>query len=364
VPAEARDVPRVRISTAIMAHPRRIDAARRLRDTLGELAPCIVTDPEPDGPPTALRTARLAWAASSADATHHLVLQDDARPVRGFAEALTAAVTARPTHAVSLFTECGSRSSYAVRLAALTGRAWAPTLDAYTPSVGLVLPVEHARGFTDSAEARDARPDDAQDDVRIGRYLYAAGVPGCVPVWNLIEHEGPDSLVGNEHLGPRRSVCFAAEAEAGESPSPEAELGHIPYFDLEHARPACSVASPSAGRRAARPYDEFLSSHGLAPDRIAAAARQALRDRGHAASHPVLIGLWMVAFGLGLQARREIGPSISSDECLRRRAADRSLSTLSDGALHWFLRAHAEAVARWFDPIVLAAVRAGLEVGG
>ncbi len=47
---------------------------------------------EPDGAPTPLRSARLAWEAAYPGATHHLVLQDDAVPCADFRSRLTCEV--------------------------------------------------------------------------------------------------------------------------------------------------------------------------------------------------------------------------------------------------------------------------------
>ena len=108
----------LRISCAVMTHPRRAEAARRLAGALPELAPAVVVDPYPEGPPSTLRTSLAAWAAVPGWATHHLVLQDDAEPRPGLVGALTALVGARPEEALSLFCEWGSATA---TMAALLG---------------------------------------------------------------------------------------------------------------------------------------------------------------------------------------------------------------------------------------------------
>ena len=98
----------VLLSCAIMAHPKRSRTAHRLADSLPGLSPRVVLDPEPDGPPATLRTARAAWAAVPPNATHHLVLQDDSVPVAGMADTLVGLMSTHPELPVALFCEWGS----------------------------------------------------------------------------------------------------------------------------------------------------------------------------------------------------------------------------------------------------------------
>ncbi len=68
-----------------------------------------------------MRTARRAFAAATAEATHHLVVQDDVSLADGFLDALGATVALHPEAALSLFVEWGSRTAYLARWAAFTG---------------------------------------------------------------------------------------------------------------------------------------------------------------------------------------------------------------------------------------------------
>src|SRR4051794_21448311 len=99
----------VRLSAVVMTHPRRLAAARALAARHPDLDLRLVVDPRPDAPPNALRTARAAWKAVAAGATHHLVVQDDMLLADGIGALLTRAATALPGQVLSLFTEWGSR---------------------------------------------------------------------------------------------------------------------------------------------------------------------------------------------------------------------------------------------------------------
>ena len=137
--------PEVRLSAVVMTHPRRRAAAEALRDLHPDLDLGIVVDPDPDGPPDALRTARLAWSAVRDDATHHLVVQDDMRLIDGFAAHAARAAAAMPGQVLCFFTEWGSRTSHALRLATLEGASWVPVIDPYVPTTALLLPAEVAQ---------------------------------------------------------------------------------------------------------------------------------------------------------------------------------------------------------------------------
>src|SRR5262245_51611110 len=145
------------LSAVVMTHPRRIAAAEALRQRHPELDLGIIVDPDPGGAPDALRTARLAWAAAGEHATHHLVIQADMLLVDGFAKQLHAAIEAMPDGLLCLFSEWGSRTSHAVRLAAIAGASWVPVLDPYIPTAAHVLPAKLSRLL---AEYPGEGPDD------------------------------------------------------------------------------------------------------------------------------------------------------------------------------------------------------------
>ena len=191
----------VAVSAAVMAHPSRSARAYRLAERLAVYRARVVLDPEPDGPPSSLRTARRAWAAVGDDATHHLVIQDDAVPLPSLEAAVARAVASRRHDAVALFTEWGSYTSYALRLAALAGEAYAPILDRYVPSVALLLPAAVARDF--AAATADG---ETKDDVALAGFLAGAGIPIAVAVPCPVDHRNPESLTGNGRMGDRKST--------------------------------------------------------------------------------------------------------------------------------------------------------------
>lgn len=201
----------VRLSGAVMTHPRRLDAARLLAgaDPLGRLQ--VVTDPEPEGPPTALRTAALAWNCVAANATHHLVLQDDVVLAEGFFEHVERVAEEIRDEAVAFYANWNARNGAVVRLAALTGTQSAYAIQEHVPSLALLLPAELARGYARFAEQHG---EGWPYDVVMQRYLNASAVPVRLTVPSTVQHTEVPSIAGNKAHGWRRAALFTGQAAA------------------------------------------------------------------------------------------------------------------------------------------------------
>jgi hypothetical protein len=198
----------ITLSVVIMHHPARRAALPALLAACGPLPVRVVEDPDPGGPPSPLRTAKRAWAAVAEGATHHVVLQDDAVPVHGFAEQLSRAVAARSGDGVTLSVQQTSpRNSYAVRRAALAGQAWAPmSVVEWTSTLGLALPAADARAL---AAYFSELPDELlEDDDFVTPFCVARGLRVFATVSNLVEHAGLPSLSGYETEGHRPVTVY------------------------------------------------------------------------------------------------------------------------------------------------------------
>ncbi|MFH9665805.1 hypothetical protein ACH4LQ_11100 [Streptomyces globisporus] len=193
----------------------------------------MTTDPDPTGPRSPLRTAKLAWAAANEDATHHLVLQDDAVLCEDFADTLLAAVAGRPDRVLALYSNWNSPwNSYLVRRAAAQGGAWAELHPSeWTPTLGLLMPAALAR---DLARHLASVPDEVKDDDEvIGAYLRARGLSVLATVPHLVDHLGARTLSG--HDGEFHATVFA-----GGSPLPAAHWAAFPPSEDKEPRPVPS----------------------------------------------------------------------------------------------------------------------------
>ncbi|WP_141690023.1 hypothetical protein [Streptomyces sp. Ncost-T6T-1] len=193
-----------------MHHPSRAERLPALLHAARSLDPVVITDPDPTGPRSPLRTAKLAWAAADEDATHHLVLQDDAVLCEDFADTLLAAIAGRPDRVLALYSNWNSPwNSYLVRHAAAQGDAWAELHPSeWTPTLGLLMPTALAR---DLSRHLASVPDEVKDDDEvIGAYLRARGLSVLATVPHLVDHLGARTLSG--HDGQFHATVFADES--------------------------------------------------------------------------------------------------------------------------------------------------------
>ncbi|MBW6436410.1 hypothetical protein KZ829_21965 [Actinoplanes hulinensis] len=189
-----------------MHHPRRRERIPPLVSDCAPLTARVITDPDPDGVPSPLRTAKVAWRSIEDGATHHLVLQDDIVLIQGFATQLHRAVSARPGHGISLYSHWDSpQNSYLVRRAVIAGWPFAPlSRSEWTPTQGFVLPVALAR---DLADYLAGIPDDVKDDDEmVVRFCREAGIPVVGTVPHLVDHRFDPTIVG--HPGRFHATVF------------------------------------------------------------------------------------------------------------------------------------------------------------
>ncbi|MEO3887659.1 NAD-dependent epimerase/dehydratase family protein [Nonomuraea sp. B5E05] len=324
---------RVRLTGAVMAHPRRREAAARLAGDVLD----VVTDPDPAGRPSAFRTSLLAWSSIPEHATHHVLLHDDMALSGRFFERAERAARAMPGAALALFAFWNSRNGAAVRMGALAGARWVRGAGEYTPVAALLLPRNVAAGYVEWARGRG---ETWPDDVLMGRYLRQAGVPVYVAVPNLAEHEDLASLVENDFQGVRRSPCFFADdppAGAGEERVLD-RLPVIPFFKRGVAQ--CAVRVPESGRWRDLRCDDYLAGLGIDAG--------SLRNQAGAGPH---FPLWLTAYTMGVVHRGPRGDA---------RVVDEALATMGPGGLCHELGAR-ELARLW--PGLHEVARAGLEAG-
>ncbi|MFJ3842203.1 hypothetical protein ACIPY6_42875 [Streptomyces sp. NPDC090054] len=320
------------MSVAIMTHPARSAMARSLVGLLGGDVR-VVTDPEPGGAPNPLRTSVEAWAAFGEGATHHLVLQDDVVPSGELLSVARDAAARFPRSAVAFYTNWDGPDGAVVRVGALAGAGWVSAIDdVYTPTLALMLPVDHAARF--SEEARPLVSTRREDDAVMLDYLERHGVPVLLSVPNLIEHQGTESIAGNS--GERwRSACVFRGADR---PRTEVlgELTAVPHY-RDGAAYVLLYEGESAGRRVWRrtPWRQAADAFGLDIGRVDSGWDEWSGSDPAARAVGELIGwsetreLWAMACLLGIASERVRPRERAADNRLRSTA----LSTLGVGGL-------------------------------
>lgn len=311
-----------------MAHPRRVDAASRVLDSLDVLDARMALDPRPDGPPSSLRASQVAFShATDADSTHHLVLQDDVRVSFDFAASVRRAVERHPEAAISFFVEWGSRTAYLARWAVITGSGIVPVVNPYMPTLALMLPRATA---IDMARFMDTAPGRSDDRVAL-RFLRERDVPTLAAVPNLVEHEELPSLKGNDDHGIRRSVCFAPEGARFDGP--DLPLPSLLPFLRWSTGESVVIDTGNDFPEAHRPTLRVLTEWGARPEEL----RRDCADHLGEDTGP-LFELWLTAVALGAVQERHWPGTVGRlrtrlDEPLLQRA----LGTFAPGALRVLL---------------------------
>ena len=192
-------MPASSLSTSILAHPDRVHRLPHLLRSLKPLRPSVVVDATTgEGN---LSAALEAWAQHAAHG-YHLVVQDDALPVPGFAQSAEAALRVADGAAVAFWmrpwhpdahqhARCPPGSLISVRV----DEHWPPT-------VALALPCEHITPLLDHAWR--CHPTDVYDDDVIGCYLAMHHVPllACSP--SIVGHDSSERSILNHHQRRRR----------------------------------------------------------------------------------------------------------------------------------------------------------------
>lgn len=198
--------PPPQIDIVIQHHPKRASILGRLKRRLPGAR--VVSDPDPSGVVYPWRTYRECLASIQPEASHLLVVQDDATPCEHLLDVLPRIAARYPATMVSLY--CGhypTACAINVHRAANQGQVYA-ALDtrSWTPVVALLWPRPDAlRCPTVIAD----RPVQARaDDAVVGEYVRRVGAQPVVTVPNLVNHlDDVPSLVGSRMRSPYRTSC-------------------------------------------------------------------------------------------------------------------------------------------------------------
>lgn len=211
----------MRLSVAVMAHPKREAFVPSLLDSLDAPA-TVVWDQKQDR----WETGRRSMLSFDPDATHHLVVQDDAIVCRDLVSALTTALD----HVPELSPVClyvgrvrphARGVSEAARRAKSTGASWL-VMTGLCWGVGVVMPTSVIRRMVAECDKLDV----ANYDSRMSVYFERRGTPVYYTWPSLVEHRDSPSLVPHR-AGKRHAHNFiGADASA---------------LDIDWSRPAVDV---------------------------------------------------------------------------------------------------------------------------
>lgn len=194
----------VTLSIAIMAHPRRRQAAERLARQVD--ADDVVWDTNDNEWDTGAR----AIATYSPTATHHLVLQDDALPIDDFRRHATAAIEQHPDDLVSFYLGTSRPKEWqplvddACMQAETVGASWI-TASKLLHGVAIAMPTARIPDLLTWCE-KPVVP----YDYRIGMYWHYVLDRPIFYTWpSLVDHDDGPTLVdhgdGDDRTEPRRA---------------------------------------------------------------------------------------------------------------------------------------------------------------
>ncbi|MER7046582.1 hypothetical protein [Streptomyces jumonjinensis] len=266
-------MPAARVSSAVMTHPVRRAQAEELcaRLGLGGLA----MDPDPDGDPSALRTALVAWSRIAEGATHQLMIQDDVAAPRDLLDLVAHCADRFPDDALAYYTNWHARNGAAARLAALAGAGWVRAVpEEFTPTLAIVLPVALADAF----RAYAGKTGERHDDEVMAAFLRQDGRRSALlAVPTVTEHTGTSSINGHAAQGVRKAVCPAGSDDARPALTRGwvlEELDWLPYmrYGAGFIRLPGQDATPDA--RSHFTWREALPRTGLTEELIQETARR------------------------------------------------------------------------------------------
>lgn len=204
----------VRLSVAIMAHPKRQRYMPYLLRKLGATQDRIVMDRENNR----WDTGRRSQLHFDPDATHHVVVQDDAIVCEDFIEGLTNAIKSKPSHPISLYTgkvrPLGPFVDRMVRQAHNLGRTWI-RMDGPLWGVAVCAPVHL---IEDMVAACDKMVNTPNYDMRMVKYYQSKGIKCYYTIPSLVSHrvgaDDPSLVPGRGSGSGRVAHSFIGEDES------------------------------------------------------------------------------------------------------------------------------------------------------
>lgn len=192
----------MKLATIVQHHPAREHLLEALLERLPSGA-AVVTDPEPDHPVSnPWRCYRECILSIPDDATHALIVQDDAIPHPDFPVVVERCVSARPDRIVCYFVASHPVRGARQMLAAYgAGAPWAEMFSSeFLPVIATSWPAPLAREFLAWADAH-TRQGSRSDDGVAGRFIRSRAIRPIATIPSLVQHPDVErSLIGKRAM--------------------------------------------------------------------------------------------------------------------------------------------------------------------
>lgn len=199
-----------RIAVRIQHHPSREGLPERLLTQLdGFDDVAVIPDPEPNAPPHAWRTHQQCLVSIPDEATHLLVLQDDALPTSGFAVSLTEGVKTFPETLLLPFVPGFNVHRVAFARARSAGQTFLPfAVRSFVPVVAILYPAAVALGLLQWSEQMPGLR--GADDGIVAQYCRKFNVQPRAFVPCICDHDHTVLTIGKGHPrnGPHRRAAL------------------------------------------------------------------------------------------------------------------------------------------------------------
>lgn len=201
----------MKLATIVQHHPAR---EHLLEDLLARLpaGAIVVTDPAPDDPiSNPMRCYRACIEQIPADATHALIVQDDAIPHNDFPTVVGRCVEARPDRIIAYFVASHPvRGARKMLEAYGAGAAWSELFSTeFLPVIATSWPADLAREFLAWSDAH-GRPGSRSDDGQAGRFIRNRSIRPLATIPSLVEHPDVErSLIGKRAMAGKNPARVA-----------------------------------------------------------------------------------------------------------------------------------------------------------
>jgi hypothetical protein len=201
----------VPLSVCVQHHPSRAHLLPALLERIDGRVQ-VVSDPDPESRYRApLRTYIECLRQWDDDATHRLIVQDDAWPCEGFLFLAEEAVAERPEVLVALFVPGLPSRRKQLAHALKKGERWVRLPEGWTPTVALAWPRAHARAYCAFLLDRYDVARHRGDDGPVGAYRREAKLECWAVVPSLVEHPDVEvSLFGRKAAAGANRARVAA----------------------------------------------------------------------------------------------------------------------------------------------------------
>lgn len=190
-----------------------------LIEALGDLDPEVIADPEHEEPWNAWRSFKACLRACPDDTGHLLIIQDDAVPCAGFAEAARTALSVKTDKIVCFYVGGGRAGDPLVRAAAEC-RNWVTlNRNLWIPLVATAFPVAVVRDLLEWAETDAFAQRSRGDDAVLGKFMRARGITPWATVPNLVQHPDVVASVTSRRSAHGRDRNRTAACWIGEHPA-------------------------------------------------------------------------------------------------------------------------------------------------